>query len=165
MKLIFLTHGHIDHIQCAKRVAEELHIPIIMQEKDMELIANNLSQPMYGRRFLGKIVAFVSTLSAKNAKIDNFKVSEPVSNEKMIQECGMDIEIVTLPGHTKGSMGIKIENHFFVGDALMNMAGPDISLLYENMDDLLDSAKRIAGAGDVIIHFGHGDEVSNRKWA
>jgi glyoxylase-like metal-dependent hydrolase (beta-lactamase superfamily II) len=164
IKRIILTHGHMDHIQCAPKMAEELHVPIMMHERDLGLITNNLSQPMYGRKVLGKLVAFFSTLGAKTSKIDDFKVSELIAGEKMIQEGEMNIEIVELPGHTKGSIGIKIENHFFVGDALMNMAGPDISLLYENMDDLLDSAMRITSVGDVIIHFGHGDEVSNRQW-
>ena len=164
IKLIILTHGHMDHIQCAKTIAEKLGAPIAMHEKDMEMMDNNLSQPIHGRKMMGKGLAFFSTLGARFSKIEHFKVSEPVSGGKIIQECGMKLEIVELPGHTKGSIGIIIENHFFVGDALMNMAGPEISLLYENWDDLVKSAGKISDAGDLMIHFGHGDEVSNRQW-
>lgn len=159
VKLIILTHGHMDHIQGAKKISEELMAPILMHERDFGLISENLSQPINGRTFLGKVIAFVSTLGAKTTKIDAFKVNKPVTGNIIIQECGMEIEIIELPGHTKGSIGVKIEDHFFAGDALMNIAGPGISLLYENLEELMKSGKKISEMGDLEIHFGHGKEV------
>lgn len=164
VKVIIITHGHMDHIQCAAKVADELQIPIFMHEKDLELVDNNLIQPMYGRKIKGKILAFFSALSIRNNVINHFEVTNPIIGEKTIQEGGMKIKIIELPGHTKGSIGIRIENHFFVGDALMNMGSPDLSLLYENMHDLLESANKITNLGDVKIHFGHGNAVDNRQW-
>ena len=38
VRLLVLTHGHIDHIQNAAYLARELQIPIGMNEKDVELI-------------------------------------------------------------------------------------------------------------------------------
>lgn len=165
VKLIILTHGHMDHIQAAQKVAEKLGAPIAMHEKDMEMMDNNLSQPIHGRTMQGKILALFSSLGAKFCKIDHFEVDELISGEKTMQKCGMDLKIVELPGHTQGSIGIILENHFFVGDALMNMTGPGISLLYENREDLQKSARKITEAGEFTIHFGHGAEADNRQWA
>jgi hydroxyacylglutathione hydrolase len=46
----------------------------------------------------------------------------------------------------------------------MNMFGPGVSLLYENREEMLKSAKRIADIGEQMIYFGHGRPVENRRW-
>ena len=161
IKLIILTHGHMDHIQCANYISKALAAPILMHEKDLELISNNLCQDMKGRMIMGKILSFFSKLGAKYTTIERFEPQNIINSDTTIHECGIDIEIMELPGHTRGSIGIKIEEHFFVGDALMHMIRPGISLLYENWDDLFESAKKITNVACTTIHFGHGNEVKN----
>lgn len=74
-------------------------------------------------------------------------------------------KIIGLPGHTKGSIDIDVEQRdLIVGDTLMNMLGTTISLLYENKMQLELSAKKISDLGNRCIHFGHGKSVQNRKW-
>ena len=46
MELIFLTHGHIDHVYNAAALAAGWGAPIAMSGKDAGLIANQFSQPM-----------------------------------------------------------------------------------------------------------------------
>ena len=53
----------------------------------------------------------------------------------------MDVKVVELPGHTKGSIGIEIKNNLFVGDALMNMFYPTVFMLYVDEQEMLLSAK------------------------
>jgi len=51
-----------------------------------------------------------------------------------------------------------------VGDALMNIFYPTVSMLYNDKKIMLDSAKKITGLGERIIYFGHGKPVRNRVW-
>lgn len=51
-----------------------------------------------------------------------------------------------------------------IGDALMNMFYPTISILYGNRGLVLQSAQKITKLGDVPIYFGHGKCVKNREW-
>jgi len=46
----------------------------------------------------------------------------------------------------------------------MNICGPGVSLLYEDHEKLLKSAKKISGLGKLIIYFGHGKAAENRRW-
>lgn len=74
-------------------------------------------------------------------------------------------KILGLPGHTKGSIGIDVEERdLIVGDSLMNMIKPSLSLIYENKMQLELSAREISDLGKRFIHFGHGKSVQNRKW-
>lgn len=65
---------------------------------------------------------------------------------------------------SKGSIGLAIEDKLFVGDALMNMFYPTISMLYTDEEKMLESAKCIGEMGEKTIYFGHGKPKRNRKW-
>ena len=78
---------------------------------------------------------------------------------------GIDAQVLALPGHTDGSIGLDVEHrHLLVGDALMNMFYPTVSMLYHDRDAMLESAGKISSMGSRTIYFGHGKPVSNRKW-
>ena len=164
VSLIVLTHGHMDHCQNAAYLANALHIPIAMNKKDMDLILDNRKQYLLAKTLLGKIVLSVSLSSFEK---DSLEVFEPIlylKNGDDLSEYGIAAKVVELPGHTKGSIGIEIEDNLFVGDALMNMFYPTVSMLYVDEQEMLSSAKHISELGDKTIYFGHGKPKRNRKW-
>ncbi len=164
VSLIVLTHGHMDHCQNAAYLANALHIPIAMNKKDMNLIPDNRKQNLLAKILLGKIVLSVSLSSFEK---DSLEVFEPIfylKNGDDLREYGIAAKVVELPGHTKGSIGIEIEDNLFVGDALMNMFYPTVSMLYVDEQEMLSSAKHISELGDKTIYFGHGKPKRNRKW-
>ena len=164
VSLIVLTHGHMDHCQNAAYLANALHIPIAMNKKDMDLILENRKQYLLAKTLLGKIVLSVSLSSFEK---DSLEVFEPIlylKNGDDLSEYGIAAKVVELPGHTKGSIGIEIEDNLFVGDALMNMFYPTVSMLYVDEQEMLSSAKYISGLGEKTIYFGHGKPKQNREW-
>nr|WP_288824400.1 MBL fold metallo-hydrolase [uncultured Clostridium sp.] len=165
VKLIVLTHGHIDHIQNAAYLAKKMQVPIAMHEKDIVLIHNNLCREMKSNGFPGNIIKFFSVMSAKYAKIQTFVPDVILKGGDKLLNYGIDGEVIELPGHTQGSIGIKLgDQYLLAGDALMNFFAPGVSLLYENREQMQKSAKRISDMGRLIIYFGHGNAVENRIW-
>ena len=77
---------------------------------------------------------------------------------------GIAAKIISVPGHTNGSIAIEVGESLIVGDALMNMFYPTISMLYHDELEMIKSAERISQLGDRTIYFGHGKPVRNRKW-
>lgn len=64
-----------------------------------------------------------------------------------------------------GSIGLDVNGQgLIVGDALMNMFYPTISMLYHDRETMLQSAKKIEKTGPCTIYFGHGKPVENRIW-
>ncbi len=166
IRLIVLTHGHIDHVQNAMALSEKLNAPIAINEKDVPLLSDNLCQEMNSKGFVSGVVRFFSVMSAKGTKMGEFKIEKYLKEGDSLNDYGIDATILELPGHTKGSIGVKLENDnaIFVGDALMHMTSARTSMLYENYEDMINSAKRIEGLGELDIYFGHGKMVKNRKW-
>lgn len=164
VSLIVLTHGHMDHSQNAAYLANALYIPIAMNKKDMNLIPDNRKQALLAKTFLGKIVSSVSLSSFEKDSLDVFQPTIYLKNGDDLSDYGVDAKVVELPGHTKGSIGIEVENNLFVGDALMNMFYPTVSMLYVDEQEMLSSAKHISELGNKTIYFGHGKPKRNRKW-
>lgn len=164
VSLIVLTHGHMDHCQNAAYLAEALHIPIAINKNDMDLITDNRKQSLLAKTLLGKIVLSVSLSSFE---MDSLEVFDPIiylKNGDDLSEYGIAAKVVELPGHTKGSIGVEIEDNLFVGDALMNMFYPTASMLYVDEQEMLLSAKYISELGEKTSYFGHGKPKRNREW-
>ncbi len=69
-----------------------------------------------------------------------------------LSDYGVNASIIALPGHTDGSIGIDVENKgLIVGDALMNMFYPTVSMLFHDKSEMLDSARKISRLGNRII--------------
>lgn len=164
VNLIVLTHGHMDHCQNAAYLANALHIPIAMNKKDMNLIPDNKKQSLSARTFLGKIVLSVSLSSFEKDSLEEFEPTVYLKNGDDLSDYGVDARVVELPGHTNGSIGIEVEDNLFVGDALMNMFYPTVSMLYVDEQEMLSSARYISESGGKTIYFGHGKPKRNREW-
>lgn len=164
VSLIVLTHGHMDHCQNAAYLANALHIPIAMNKNDMNLIQDNTKQSLLAKTLLGKIVLSVSLNSFEKDILEEFEPTIYLKNGDNLSDYGVDAKVVELPGHTKGSIGIEVEDNLFVGDALMNMFYPTVSMLYVDEQEMSSSAKHISELGDKTIYFGHGKPERNREW-
>ncbi len=164
MRLIVLTHGHNDHIQNVAFLSKELNAPIAMHKADYGLVNNNLAEPMSAHSLLGMFILKLSQKSFETDKAEPFETELFLQEGDSLNEYGVSATVIELPGHTKGSIGIKTGNSVIVGDALMNMFYPAKSPLYGDRTAMEKSAERISSFGDVTIYFGHGKPVKNRIW-
>ena len=165
VKLIVLTHAHFDHAENAAQLSSTLGIPIGMHESDCDLLPSNFSQALSASTFLGKIVLSVSLKEFAVHTVPEFKPDVLLREGDSLSGYGIDAQVIALPGHTNGSIGLDVESrHLFAGDALMNMFYPTVSMLYHDRDAMLESARKISDMGSRTIYFGHGKPVSNRKW-
>jgi glyoxylase-like metal-dependent hydrolase (beta-lactamase superfamily II) len=165
VRLIVLTHGHVDHVQNAAELSRELSVPIAMSNDDIHLLANNLDEKMHSHRLLGKIILAMSEKSFREDAIDPFEVSVLLKDGDSLSAFGVDAKVIALPGHTKGSIGVVAgKSDVCVGDALMNFTRPQKTLLYGNWSDVEKSAAIISDLGDMMVHFGHGKSAPNKTW-
>ncbi len=163
--LIVLTHAHFDHAENAAEIAGALGIPIGMSERDCNLIASNNRQALCAETFLGKMVLAASLRDFSRRKMQTFTPDVLLEDGDRLTDYGIDAAVIALPGHTEGSIGLDVDSaHLIVGDALMNMFYPTVSMLYHDRNDMLASARKISALGDRTIYFGHGGPVANRQW-
>jgi glyoxylase-like metal-dependent hydrolase (beta-lactamase superfamily II) len=165
VRLIVLTHGHFDHIQNAAYLSDNLNAPIAMHRDDCALIKDKVAQPMIAHTLFGKVIMKMSQKGFGRAKVEQFEPEVYLEDGDSIEEYGVGVTVIGLPGHTKGSIGVIVGNtDVIVGDALMNMVYPVKSPLYGDRAAMEQSAAKISSLGDMTIYFGHGKPAKNRNW-
>lgn len=165
IKLVVLTHAHFDHAENAAQISEALGVPIGMNENDCNLIESNKNQALSSDTFLGKIMLSVSLKDFLSRPMCSFHPNIMLNDGDRLSDYSINAKIISLPGHTDGSIGIDVDDQYLiVGDALMNMFYPTVSILYHNKSAMLASAEKIRSIGNRMIYFGHGKPVPNRSW-
>ena len=165
IRLIILTHTHMDHCQNAAFISDKLNVPIAICRADEELIKDNMIQTLFAKTLAGKLVLLFSEKSFNHDQIPVFTPKIYLQDGDTLEDFGISGKILGLPGHTNGSIGIDLgEEGILVGDALMNMFYPTVSMLYHDYGQMLESARKISELGERIVYFGHGKPKKNRMW-
>lgn len=155
IKLIILTHAHVDHIWNAKFLQDRYKCKIAMCEDDIVNIDNSKikSKPVNKKHV---VATAMMQWGMKHFKAEKFKVDIKLKDNDELNVYGLKLKIVSLKGHTNGLIGIQYKDYLFAGDALVNRR-PKAELAYQNQDNdaAVKSAERIKKIHPKIIFIGH----------
>ena len=159
VKLIILTHAHVDHIWNAAYIKELYNCEIAMSKKDLENIDNTKikSQPIK-QIYSGWTKLMNWGMQHFHAK--DFPVDILLEDNQLINKYGIKLKIHDLSGHTNGSIGISYKNYLFVGDALVNRGKVTAAYQNQNTAKATKSALKILDLKPEIIFFGHDKETN-----
>jgi glyoxylase-like metal-dependent hydrolase (beta-lactamase superfamily II) len=162
------THGHWDHIGAAAAIRERTGCLVAVHKDDADMVASHAEND---RRFLRAFDAFPPDDASWHEVYDNLGAETPVDirlSGGEVFDLGKDVllEVVPMPGHTAGCVGILEKNRgiLFTGDSLCGPGVFGTLAQYEFADIYRATIRRIMDPGVNEIHTGHldpikGDEV------
>lgn len=160
IKLIILTHGHVDHIQNAEYFSRLCSAPVMMSSGDIPLSRDNSCRHKYITTLSGYLLEAAKT---KNISADPFDVTYPVTGEMSLSEYGIDGRIISLEGHTRGSLGVLCKSSvgydLYAGDAVFNSPFPMFPMTAESPRRARESIEKIIGLAPDRILPGHGKPI------
>lgn len=164
LKLIILTHAHNDHSDNAAFLSGELNVPVAMSAADNAIIGGDMIGRIKTHGFMGHIVFFFTRLLFGGKKVDGFTPALLLyGGEKLsADDYGADMEIILLPGHSPGSIGIIAGDIFFAGDTFPAVRKYFSHAIYEDLEALKESGKRIRALPVKKIYLGHGPDLRKR---
>ena len=144
---ILLTHGHFDHAFYAPQIAQHFNCKIYAASAAKE----NLSDPEknYGENF----------------KIEDFSNFVFLRSEKELSLGSFKINIFSLPGHSKCSLGFLIDDVLFAGDVVFNKGIGRTDLYGGDKKEMLSSLKLIQHLNFRTLASGHGENSTAESQA
>lgn len=171
--LIILSHGHLDHAGSAGIISKEFDAPIYVSFEERERITSGVGERMDRRiNKIMKVLDFFGfdkeSSEREKEKLSFYKtMMEPIDIFFNINTLKDDhIEIIRLPGHTSGSVGLylKDEGIFFSGDAFLFegiSAFFDVERLANTLEEYLSSLVKIESLNPKKILPGHSNAFNN----
>ncbi|ROR32763.1 MBL fold metallo-hydrolase [Inmirania thermothiophila] len=143
---VVLTHGHFDHcLGLPEVIGAHPDARVLIHPEDRHYLTdvNYNGSPMIGREFVWE--GEVEPLEAGRVSL-----------------AGMELEVMHLPGHTPGGIGLRIDGHLFSGDVLFAGSVGRTDFLGGSTEALLSSIhERLLTLPDSTrVHPGHGPDTT-----
>ncbi len=159
LSLIILTHGDFDHSGNAAYLRRKYSTKIAMHSDDIGMVEK--SDMFWNRTQGSKISKFLRNTLFGLSKSDRFTPDITVEEGFSLSEFGLDGKILSIPGHSKGSIGIlTADGLLFCGDLFTHWKKPEMNA---NMDNLIEgqaSVNKLAQYDIKTILPGHGQPFS-----
>jgi len=169
---VLITHVHDDHVGFLNQVLEKTNAKLILHHEAVERL--KAGQNSFDGGCSGILALIFSKLMKLFGKGDHR--FEPVDGSDryivVTQETQPDIEkilsagIITLPGHTKDSIGLLFDNSaLFCGDAAMNgiPARNHVIIWIEDLDEYKASWNKMANLEFQKVYPSHGKPFSKEQ--
>jgi glyoxylase-like metal-dependent hydrolase (beta-lactamase superfamily II) len=89
--------------------------------------------------------------------IPKFKPDILLSDGQSLEEYGLAVKIIHIPGHTPGSIGVlTAEGDLFAGDMFVNRKKPDSAQIIENPAQMKNSLEKMKQMNIKTVYPGHG---------
>ena len=156
LKLIIITHGHLDHVGNAAYLKDRYGARVAMHEGDYGMVE---SGDMFVDAKGGVMVGLIGFLMRALGLSDYERFTPDLYLEEGLDlsPYGLDATVVHFPGHSRGSIGIlTADGSLFCGDLLVNTDKPAKNTLIDNQVDYDASVEKLRTLGIRTVYPGHG---------
>jgi len=162
IKRIILTHCHPDHAGSAAELQRRLNVPIYAHDYDARLIEAGTSmramEPSPG--FLNWVL-YRAGIKTASKTIEAVRIDKLLYDDDILPEAG-GLRVIHTPGHSKGHICLLLpsEKVLIAADICANIMGLDLSVVYEDIEEGIESILKTTRFNFNKAVFGHGAPLS-----
>ncbi len=156
LQLIVITHGDFDHAGNAAYLRKTFGAKTLMHKDDLGMVESG--DMFYNRQKPNIILRKLIGLYASSGKKDRFTPDLLVEDGYALSAYGWDAKVFSIPGHSKGSIGIlTASGDLFCGDLLISTKKPGLNTLIDDPSAANLSLQKLASLGAQTVYPGHGE--------
>jgi glyoxylase-like metal-dependent hydrolase (beta-lactamase superfamily II) len=155
LALIVLTHGDFDHTGNAAYLCDKFGAKIAMHQDDSGMAEH---ADMFWNRSSGNaIIRFLAPILFGFRKANRFEPDFHVDEGYNFSEYGFDAQVLSLPGHSKGSIGLLTAGgDLFCGDLLESTDKPATNSIMDDPEACESSLEKLESFEINLVYPGHG---------
>jgi hydroxyacylglutathione hydrolase len=155
LRLIVLTHGDFDHTGNATYLRKSFGGKIAMHSGDVGMAERG---DMFANRKKSNIILkTLIPIFSGFGRTERFTPDLLVEDGDDFSEYGIDARVISIPGHSKGSIGILTSGgDLFCGDLLINTDKPGLSALTDDLAAANASLQNLRSKEISTVYPGHG---------
>lgn len=156
LALIALTHGDFDHTGNCAYLREKFGVPVGLHEDDSGMIERG---DMFWNRESGNILLrMIAPALLSFPASARFEPDLYIEDGTDLSVYGLDARVLSIPGHSKGSIGIlTAAGDLFCGDLLENRDGPALNPIMDDPVAANASLEKLRRFEINTVYPGHGD--------
>ncbi len=164
IRLILVTHAHLDHYGAAKAVQEWCGAPVAAHPDAPEESKSRRKALPPAQTVRGSLIRWLYLLLSPLFPVIPLEADLSLAEGDSLAPHGLDAQTVALPGHSRDSVGlVTAEGEAFVGDLLVNYTVPSKPMYLWSLDAWQQSYQRLQALAPRMIYVGHGEPFTGAK--
>jgi hydroxyacylglutathione hydrolase len=166
VRLILVTHGHLDHYGSAARVKDWCGAPVAASPGEPEFTRDRRNALPPAQTVRGSVVRALYLLLVPLAHLAPLKCDLSLDEGDDLSAYGVEAGIIRLPGHAPGSLGIVTPGgEAFIGDLLVNYTVPSQPMYLSDEEAWRLSCQRLQALEPERVYVGHGEPFAGHELA
>jgi glyoxylase-like metal-dependent hydrolase (beta-lactamase superfamily II) len=158
VRLILVTHGHLDHYGAVPAVRAWCGAPVAAHpvEPGWSRDRRNALPPAGTLR--GSVVRWFYLLLSPLARFEPLFADVLLEEDAELSSYGVEARVLLLPGHSPGMLGELLPGgDFLAGDLFVNYTVPSQPLYLNDREAWQHSYDRVRALAPTTVHVGHGE--------
>jgi hydroxyacylglutathione hydrolase len=164
LRLVLLTHGDFDHTGNAAYLRTMFGTKLAMHRADSGM--GESGDMFENRKIPNLLIRSLVPLFTGFGESERFTPDLMLEDGVDLSPHGLDAKVLSLPGHSKGSIGIlTFEGDLFCGDLFENRKGPVLNSLMDDPDEAKVSLAVLESYKIRFVYPGHGEPFAMEQFA
>jgi hydroxyacylglutathione hydrolase len=164
VRLILVSHGHLDHYGAAPGVRDWCGAPVAACHSAPAFSQDRRNALPPAQTVRGSLVRWLYLLLSPMARFEPLDADVLLDDNADLSPYGVDASLMPIPGHSPGSVAvITAEEDAFVGDLFVNYTVPSQPIYLSDREEWQESYERVKALKPRTVFVGHGDPFPGER--